>query len=76
MHLYVGNLAFLNRRASQGCLEYKVFGVGIFVLPLFLLAMMYETNLHHLQESWEKEKEEIQNKVFNQLTSDFLAREE
>lgn len=53
-----------------------VFRVGIFILLLFFLAMMYETNLHRLQERWEKEKKEIHNKVFNQLTSDLLARDE
>lgn len=35
--------------------------------------MMSETNLHCLQESWDKEKWEIHNKVFNQLKSDLLA---
>lgn len=35
---------------------------------------MCETDLYCLQESWEKE--EIHNKVFNQMTSDLLAHDE
>lgn len=45
-----------------------------FLYLCFFLDVMCETDLYCLQESWEKD--EIHNKVFNQLTSDLLAHDE
>lgn len=38
--------------------------------------MMCETDLHRLQENWEKENEEFHINIFNQLKNDLLARNE
>nr|CAN71900.1 hypothetical protein VITISV_024621 [Vitis vinifera] len=38
--------------------------------------MMCETDLHRLQENWEKENEEFHINIFNQLKNDLLARDE